>query len=44
MILSPGTQAPAFTLKKAPDETLSLSDLRGRPVVLIFNQGVRSGP
>jgi peroxiredoxin len=36
MILSPGTKAPDFTLKKSPDETLSLSDLRGRPVVLAF--------
>jgi peroxiredoxin len=36
MILSPGTQAPDFTLKKAPDETLSLSELRGRPAVLVF--------
>jgi peroxiredoxin len=36
MVLSPGTQAPEFTLKQSPDATLSLSELRGRPVVLIF--------
>jgi len=36
MILSPGTKAPDFTLKKSPDQTLSLSELRGQPVVLIF--------
>jgi peroxiredoxin len=36
MILSPGTKAPEFTLKKSPDQTLSLSELRGQPVVLIF--------
>lgn len=36
MILSPGTKAPEFTLKKRPDATLSLSELRGQPVVLVF--------
>ena len=36
MILSPGTKAPDFTLKKAPDQTLSLAELRGQPVVLVF--------
>jgi peroxiredoxin len=36
MILSPGTKAPDFTLKKSPDQTLSLSALRGQPVVLVF--------
>jgi peroxiredoxin len=36
MILSPGTNAPDFTLKKSPDQTLSLSELRGQPVVLVF--------
>ena len=35
-ILSPGTQAPDFTLHVTPDQTLSLSELRGRPVVLAF--------
>jgi peroxiredoxin len=36
MMLAPGTRAPDFTLKKSPDETLRLSELRGRPVVLVF--------
>ncbi len=36
MVLSPGTKAPDFTLKKSPDQTLSLSQLRGQPVVLVF--------
>ena len=36
MILSPGTKAPDFTLKRNTNDTLSLSDLRGRPAVLIF--------
>ena len=36
MLLSPGTKAPEFTLKKSPDRTLSLSELRGQPVVLVF--------
>ncbi|MFW5690994.1 MAG: redoxin domain-containing protein [Chloroflexota bacterium] len=31
-----GEAAPDFTLHSSPDETLSLSDLRGRPVVLVF--------
>ncbi len=36
MVLSPGTKAPDFTLKKSPDATLSLAELRGRPVILAF--------
>jgi peroxiredoxin len=36
MVLSPGTKAPDFTLKKSPGQTLSLSELRGQPVVLVF--------
>jgi len=36
MILSPGTKAPDFRLNKTPDQTLSLAELRGRPVVLVF--------
>ena len=36
MILSPGTKAPDFILKKKPDQTLSLAELRGQPVVLVF--------
>jgi peroxiredoxin len=34
--LGPGIEAPDFTLPKAPDATLRLSDLRGRPVILVF--------
>ena len=36
MVLSPGTNAPDFTLKKSPDATLSLSELKGHPVILAF--------
>ena len=35
-ILAPGTTAPDFTLKSAPDKTVRLSELRGKPVVLAF--------
>lgn len=35
-ILPPGTVAPEFTLNVTPDQTLSLSELRGRPVILAF--------
>lgn len=35
-ILEAGTRAPDFTLKFAPDKTLTLSELRGRPVILAF--------
>jgi peroxiredoxin len=31
-----GAAAPDFTLPSSPHETLSLSQLRGRPVVLVF--------
>jgi peroxiredoxin len=34
--LAAGTTAPEFELQSAPDQTLSLSELRGRPVVLVF--------
>ncbi len=36
MILSPGVRAPDFTLNQAPGERLTLSSLRGRPVILVF--------
>jgi peroxiredoxin len=36
MVLSPGTRAPDFTLKKNPKDSMSLADLKGRPAVLIF--------
>lgn len=34
--LAPGTAAPEFTLHVTPDQSLSLSELRGRPVILAF--------
>jgi peroxiredoxin len=33
-ILPPGTSAPDFTLHVTPDQTLTLSELRGKPVIL----------
>jgi peroxiredoxin len=35
-IIAPGTPAPAFELKSTPDQTVSLKEFRGRPVVLAF--------
>src|SRR5881275_1951615 len=35
-ILEPGTAAPDFNLHLTPDQKLSLSELRGRPVILAF--------
>jgi len=34
--LPPGTEAPEFRLPSTPDQTVSLSQLRGRPVILAF--------
>src|SRR6185312_7214365 len=34
--LKPGTIAPDFTLKTTPDQTVSLKDFRGSPVILAF--------
>jgi peroxiredoxin len=34
--LKPGTDAPPFTLPCTPDQRVSLSEFRGRPVVLVF--------
>ncbi len=34
--LSVGAVAPDFTLRTTPDQALSLSDFRGKPVVLVF--------
>jgi peroxiredoxin len=34
--LPAGTQAPDFTLPATPEQSVSLSDHRGRPVVLVF--------
>ena len=35
-ILSSGTPAPDFALRSTPDQTVRLSELRGRPVILAF--------
>ena len=35
-LLPPGTQAPDFALNATPDQILRLSELRGRPVILVF--------
>ena len=35
-ILKAGTPAPEFTLPVTPDQQVSLSDFRGRPVILAF--------
>src|SRR5881392_79129 len=35
-LLAPGTEAPDFTLPVTPDQKLSLSELRGQPVILAF--------
>jgi peroxiredoxin len=34
--LRAGTQAPEFTLRCTPDQSVSLNEFRGRPVVLAF--------
>src|ERR1700757_2659937 len=34
--LPPGTEAPDFRLPSTPDQTLSLMELRGQPVILVF--------
>lgn len=35
-VLSAGTPAPDFSLHTTPDQLVSLSDFRGRPVILAF--------
>jgi hypothetical protein len=35
-ILPPGAEAPDFRLRVTPDQDLSLSELRGRPVIVAF--------
>lgn len=35
-LLEPGVRAPEFTLQATPDQSLSLADFRGQPVVLAF--------
>ena len=34
--LKPGVQAPDFSLHATPDQKVSLSEFRGKPVVLVF--------
>ena len=34
--LPAGTPAPEFTLNSTPDQTVSLSEFRGQPVILVF--------
>jgi peroxiredoxin len=34
--LKPGAPAPDFSLRSTPDQTVSLSELRGQPVILAF--------
>jgi peroxiredoxin len=36
LILQPGTTAPNFELKATPDQSVALTDFRGRPVILAF--------
>jgi peroxiredoxin len=35
-LLGPGKRAPDFTLHVTPDQKLSLSDLKGKPVIIAF--------
>jgi peroxiredoxin len=35
-LLAAGTPAPDFALKATPDQVLRLTELRGRPVILVF--------
>jgi len=35
-VLPAGTPAPDFSLKTTPDQTVSLADFRGQPVILAF--------
>jgi peroxiredoxin len=34
--LQPGVKAPDFALNSTPDQKVSLSDFRGRPVIMVF--------
>jgi peroxiredoxin len=38
-ILAAGTVAPNFTLRVNPNQNLTLTDLRGRPVILANDHG-----
>lgn len=35
-ILNPGVEAPDFALHVTPDQKVSLSDFRGRPLIIVF--------
>jgi len=35
-ILQPDTTAPDFSLRSTPDQSVSLSEFRGKPVILLF--------
>src|SRR3984957_2996155 len=35
-ILQPGVRAPDFSLPSTPDQKVSLSEFKGRPVILVF--------
>ena len=35
-VLKPGAPAPEFTLHSTPDQTVSLADFRGQPIVIAF--------
>jgi peroxiredoxin len=35
-ILAPGTRAPAFTLRSTPDQSVSLADFHGKPLIIAF--------
>ena len=35
-VLSPGTPAPDFSLRTTPDQSVSLSEMRGRPLIIAF--------
>src|ERR1700730_5637498 len=35
-VLTAGTVAPDFSLRSTPDQSVSLSEFRGRPVILAF--------
>src|SRR4051812_17474419 len=37
--LSPGTKAPDFKLRSTPDQTVSLAEFQGQPVILAFYPG-----
>ncbi len=41
-LLGPGVHAPNFTLKSTPDQTVSLREFAGKPVVLAFYPADRS--